>query len=638
MPQGNDGTPTRPLTPEEAAMREIERRRPLRPFLSPNRGRIFVDNNGSIIGEARGGSLEGYNEIPPQAPQKLTKELEVGLIHATQKIEEENNTRLRASMPPNQGRREEQYLAHARKHKQASMTALEIVHSEVPICIASLGGKRLTEIAHTLRVSNIRLNPENGYINLICTKCGLDTPGSYAYFCNGHVWCAVHVPDLTTCNACSQLVEGCKPVTTYDNRKIMACARCIKIRTHCSYCEKRISTKYIETATCDKCMDRNNSGGPMRGFSKGTKWIDNAKGKVMQSGRVFSCEIEGMTKDGEWPIKLYKSLPKEVGIAVDGSLRNNEGLAGFELQTPKLAGAKGEELIHHMTTSVKTVGAIVNDLCGMHIHLDGSGIIGTNRREYPTALLQLWRTFIVFEDVIMSFLPFSRRRNDYCRPMTEAFKVNDLDIIESLAEAERFWYKERTYREITNAKGSQYHPSRYFGANFHSLLAHGHFEIRFHSGTLMPNKILQWANLHALIMDAATEGRMDVDFFREAQATYRLTDKTELLFERIGLAETSRQYFRGRQAKFAEKKAEDDETKKSLRTSQDAPPRVTVVTRNHTFSPPFIGREQMIQGWNIAMPPSLGQVDPGSVTGTTLGAIEELNIATEALLDTEEDN
>lgn len=514
-----------------------------------------------------------------EGDSKMTAELEQSLFQSKEKLEYEEQTRVLNSMPPNQGRREQQYIEHARKFKRTTMTPLEIVHSEVPICVDSILNRRLLEIVHTVRVPEILGDGQQKQLVLTCTKCGMQIPHHFAYFCNGHLWCANHVPDLTICIACGQLRAGCKEVITYDDRSVMACDSCLKRRTRCQGCDRSINNTYIERGQCPTCMDSRNDIGPTRGFSHNTKWVGKKDGDIMKSKRVFSCEIEGMTFDNNWPNVLYKSLPKEVGISEDGSLRNNEGLHGFELQTPKLAGAKGEELVKHMTTSVKNIDAIVNELCGMHVHLDGAGIIGPNRREYPTQLLQLWRTYIVFEDVIMSFLPFSRRRNDYCRPMSEAFKVNDLDIIESLAEAERFWYKERTYPEIQAAKGTHYHSSRYFGANFHSLLAHGHFEIRFHSGTLNANKILQWANLHALIMDSAAEGKMDVDFFREAQATYRISEKTDLLFEKIGLAQNSRQYYRSRQNKFHDKKNEDEETKKSKRTSVQSSPTVSEVAR-----------------------------------------------------------
>ncbi len=252
----------------------------------------------------------------------------------------------------------------------------------------------------------------------------------------------------------------------------------------------------------------------------------------------------------------------------------------FELQTPKLSGARGEELIRQMTASVKAIKSVVNESCGMHIHLDGTGIIGTDRKAYPQALLQLWRTYVVFEDVIMSFLPFSRRRNDYCRPLAEAFKMGDLETIESIAEVEKLWYQERTYSNVYQAKGHKYHASRYFGANFHSLLAHGHFEVRFHSGTTNTRKILEWANLHALILDACEAGVMDHDLLREAQATYLISEKTKLLFDRIGLAQNSRQYFRSRQNKFGNKKTEDEEVGKS----KIVPPRIDempqIITNN----------------------------------------------------------
>lgn len=555
----------------------------------------------------------------------MTPELENKLFEAKAKLEDEREGRILSSLAPNQGRREQQYLEHARKHKRETMTPLELVYSEVPTCIASINHRRLIEIVHTVRVPQITGDGETKGMQYFCANCNLDTPREFAYLCNGYVWCALHVPDLTTCNACNKLREGCKKITTYDGRQIMACTSCLDRRTECVNCEKKIGPEFVESCMCEKCLDSGNDTGPIRSFSKGVKWIGKSHGDIIKSPRVFSCEIEAFTKDDNWPTVLYKALPKEVGITEDGSLRNEEGLRGFELQTPKLAGSKGEELVRHMITSTKAVDAFVSPLCGMHVHIDGAGILGPSRREYPTALLQLWRTYIVFEDVIMSFLPFSRRRNDYCRPMSEAFKVNDLDIIESLAEAERFWYKERTYSDIVNAKGHQYHASRYFGANFHSLLAHGHFEVRFHSGTLNANKVLQWANLHALILDACAAGKMNVDFFREAQATYNLPDKTNLLFSQIGLAESSKQFYRARQKTFLAKRNEDDETKGSGRPHNQQAPQITGRNRNVVMLQQMVRRngfdqqlssEQFTYRANIPAEGAVGMIRPRAVEVT----------------------
>ena len=52
---------------------------------------------------------------------------------------------------------------------------------------------------------------------------------------------------------------------------------------------------------------------------------------------------------------------------------------------------------------------------------------------------------------------------------------------------------------------------------------------------------------------------MDAAFLSEAEATYRISEKAEMLFKKIGLAEPSIQYFRSRQVKFIEKAAEDEE-------------------------------------------------------------------------------
>lgn len=161
----------------------------------------------------------------------------------------------------------------------------------------------------------------------------------------------------------------------------------------------------------------------------------------------------------------------------------------------------------------------------------------------------------------MSLVPYSRRNNDFCRRLSEAFQINELDTIENMVDVEKMWYKARTSVDIRQAKNQHYSATRYFSVNFHCLLNDGHYEIRFHPGTLLSIKILEWANLHVLIADAATNLAFSPEFLREAQATYHLQEKAAMFFDRIGMSKASQQYFVGRQRKFADKKSREDETK-----------------------------------------------------------------------------
>lgn len=494
-------------------------------------------------------------------PKGLTGPEKIKLSRATDKVLREIEDRARAANEdqPRLGNRESQYLELLKEEKAGSLTTEEFIDTETPIHVSAITGDRISAIARSGECGGI-YRGEPGQVIFSCVKCQRKgIPAQYLFIQNSSCYCAEHLPTYEACTTCGNFTEDCRPVTTFDNRNILMCTRCVRNRATCRSCEAPISIEYAELRLCERHVNHTGEGRPWRKFSWSLNWGSDNDGKVIKTQRMFSCEIEAISPESSDVIRLGDNLPKECGMSTDGSLRTDSEAPGepFEVQTPRLRGERGEELIYRMGSALQEASAKVNNSCGMHIHLDGKGISTQSRKESPTALLQLWKAHLVFEDVMLSFLPFSRRRNDFCRPMSSAFKTTELDICDSLLDAEKLWYKERTYNAIKSAKGHHYHSSRYFGVNFHSLLANGHLEIRYHSGTTNPRKVLEWANLHALVMDAAAAKKFDHEFLADAQASSLLKEKTKLLFDKIGLAEPSRRYFLARQKKFSARAANE---------------------------------------------------------------------------------
>lgn len=505
------------------------------------------------------------SRVAPDEEQKPPKEERptAAQLKKLEMLAEQISMGIEARIPRRSGgRREAQYLELVQGEKEQKATPNEIVSSEIPVPLDRLSGEKLTEIINSGIVSGIySKGPNRSTTEYKCSVDGRLFTRKFMFFCGSKLYCPEHVPTLEVCVRCRNMREGCSPVTTFDGREVMACISCVGSVTRCEGCHSEIGVEYIEFGRCQDCIDSPDEGShPYRKFSMSLKWGSKEQGTIVKSDRLYSAEIESVSPDSAGVYRYSEAVPKEVGLSTDGSIDSNGGY-GFETQTPRLQGKKGEELLYRMGAALKEIGAVVNKSCGMHVHLDGKGIIAASRREYPAALLQLWKAHLVFEEAIMSFLPYARRRNDYCRPMNDNFKLEEIDGCESLLDAERLWYKRPTYREIQSAKGHHYHSSRYFGVNLHSLLGQGHLEIRYHSGTTNARKTLEWANLHALIMDAAAAKKFTPEFLKEAQATTVLREKSELLFELIGLTESSRQYFRARQKKFGNKQVDESEIK-----------------------------------------------------------------------------
>lgn len=486
-------------------------------------------------------------DITPKRKEELQKYLSaLTLERAVNEELARQNTHTKKS-------RESSFVQTLMKKKVAAMSLSDLVMSESPLILHDLSGYKAREVLSSGLVDGISMGKKHE-IEMRCRKCANPVPYDYAVIVQGRLYCTSHVPNLELCNGCHNLQPDCVSALAYDGRDIHVCANCKSRNTRCGRCSNKIGIEFVESRTCLTCMDRLNDGYPERRFSWRLAWVIGKFGTIIKSKRIFSAEIEAFTDESRMGF-LAQHLPKEMGIGSDSSITtDNAAQYPFEIQTPRIGGTKGEELLFRVGTILKGAGAHVNDSCGMHVHLDGKGILPDSRRKYPTSLIQLFKAYLVFEDVIMSLLPYSRRDNDFCRPFSDAFSMLKVEMCNSVLDVEKMWYEERTYDEIQNAKGHHHHSSRYFGVNFHSLLASGHLEIRFHSGTTNPRKILEWANLHLLIMDLAASKQFTPELLRDAQKTKNLKEKTKILFDAIGLSPSSQQYFYGRQKKFSNKK------------------------------------------------------------------------------------
>lgn len=282
------------------------------------------------------------------------------------------------------------------------------------------------------------------------------------------------------------------------------------------------------------------------------------KGQFIKSERIFSAEIECYYDDYDEMKTACAELPRAFGISYDGSLDNK----GVEFQTPKLKGKNGEMAIQTITGILNDRGFSTNRSTGLHIHLDGKDLMPKTRtKTYPKAIAEMLMFYLAMEEVLLSFLPPSRRQNTFCNPLRNNYHISEIEEARSLEALEKIWYRYSMRKQLKRAKSEKYHSSRYAGINLHSLLKDGHLEVRFHSGTLNATKILEWVNLHQTILDiACAKYPMIGTMAKEAVKMPNLEDKTELFFSLLGLSESSRTYFKSRQQTFSSTREDNGES------------------------------------------------------------------------------
>ena len=352
-----------------------------------------------------------------------------------------------------------------------------------------------------------------------CAWCGADVGGAHASWRthrNETICERCYLDNAITCITCER-IEHIDDATQCGNCDHYLCDSC-----YCA-CDE---DDYTPTRVADETT---------------TRYIGAQRGKILQSLRPFGVEIEAVAPDRDAIRAIYDALPSGVGMSRDGSLPHR----GIEIQTPRLAGLIGENVIKNIARLLNDEGCAVTRACGLHVHLDTADFTPKNYE----AIKRLWLLYIVFEDVFISFLPMSRRANSFCRLIRDAYHVQEILDAASKQELERIWYRVADDTEIRKQKRGKWHHTRYTGLNLHSMFAQRHAEIRYHAGTTNDTKILEWANLHALTFDSAQKGGTP-NAILDARYQTDIKKKTRALFAMVGLSKSSQTYFLGRQKLF----------------------------------------------------------------------------------------
>lgn len=289
------------------------------------------------------------------------------------------------------------------------------------------------------------------------------------------------------------------------------------------------------------------------------------KGRIVKSIRPFGVELEVQIDSLKGP-SLVKSLPPFVGVGHDGSIRGY----GVELQTPPASGEQAEKMIRIVCHRLHASEAKTDKSCGYHIHLDTHDLDNLRNNDQAYAIKNLWAFYIVFEDVLLSFMPISRRFNQYCRHLGSDYHIDEIFRCNTVEELERVWYRAKTSNHLAQCKSEAKHGTRYRGANFHTLFREKHLEIRFHSGTVNHRKILEWANLHCQVVDKAIETGLWPAYDPHTLAgEINLDRKTEIFFDMLGLSPESEAYFRVRQDKFKIKITKKEMPKEATKVAEE---------------------------------------------------------------------
>ncbi len=202
----------------------------------------------------------------------------------------------------------------------------------------------------------------------------------------------------------------------------------------------------------------------------------------------------------EWKIMSDGSIHTEVkrgGAAVPIS----NPKYSVEMVSPKLTYAELPKL-QECIRQVRHAGAVINESCGMHVHVDASN---HNRQSLKNLLGIMYSK----EDILFKALQVNESRaNRWCKkvrePMLRKARTLSSDETKDLTQLEQIWYEDHVN------ENEHYNWTRYHALNLHSVFYRGTVEFRCFNSTLHAGEAAAYINLCLAISAQAIAQRSTV--------------------------------------------------------------------------------------------------------------------------------
>lgn len=166
---------------------------------------------------------------------------------------------------------------------------------------------------------------------------------------------------------------------------------------------------------------------------------------------------------------------------VDGRQVSADWTYSCEVVTPILQYKDMEDLQQIVRLLVKK-GAVANDSCGIHVHVDGSN-------HTPDSLSRLLNFAVGRQDLFYEALQIGDRANRWCHKANKAlFKAIKKDHTDART-VERLWYSNLNDGYRGGISHEHYNDTRYHGINLHAYFTKGTVEFRLFNGTTHAGKI-----------------------------------------------------------------------------------------------------------------------------------------------------
>lgn len=194
-------------------------------------------------------------------------------------------------------------------------------------------------------------------------------------------------------------------------------------------------------------------------------------------GGVYDAYTVDDNRDRKWKVVSDASLKCE-----NRNGNTASGLYSVEVVSP-ICQYEDIETIQEIVRGLRAAGAVVNNTCGIHVHVDAF-------RHTPQTLRNIVNIMAAKEDLLYKALKINVRRERYCQKADTTF-LDELNKKKpkTMQEISRLWYGGSDRSRI------HYDSSRYHGLNLHSVFGKGTIEFRLFNSTLHAGEVKSYIQL-----------------------------------------------------------------------------------------------------------------------------------------------
>lgn len=176
-----------------------------------------------------------------------------------------------------------------------------------------------------------------------------------------------------------------------------------------------------------------------------------------------------------------------------------------EVVSPILKYTDIEDL-QEIVRRLRAAGALVNNSCGIHIHIDG-------KKHTPQSLRRLVNFVTARQDLIYEALEIGDRGEHWCKKLNSEILKNlksQKDLSKKMVE--EIWYSPCNDGYSNGVDHHHYNQTRYHGINLHSYFSKGTVEFRLFNATLHAGKIKAYVQFCLAISAWAIESSENIVF------------------------------------------------------------------------------------------------------------------------------